>query len=61
MNEKKPFDDGNEFLQKHIGVPKEGKMNKLPKPLRMIAYSVIGFIVLFLILMLVSYVLYFIN
>ena len=61
MNEKKPFDDGNKYLQKHIGVPKEGKMNKLPKPLRMIGYSVIGFMVLFLILMLVSYVLYFLN
>ena len=61
MNEKKPFDDGNEFLQKHIGVPKEGEVNKLTKPLRMIGYSVIGFIVLFLILMLASYILYFLN
>jgi len=61
MNEKKPFDDGDEFLQKHIGVPKEVKINKLPKPLRIIGYCIIGFLFLSLILMLISYLMYFLN
>ena len=61
MNEKKPFDDGNEFLQKHIGVPKEVKIKKLPKPLRIIGYFIIAFIVLSLVLMLISYLMYFLN
>ena len=61
MNEKRPFDDGDEFLQKHIGVPKEVKIKKLPKPLRIIGYCIIGFLFLSLILMLISYISYFLN
>ena len=60
MNKKKPFDDGNEFLQNHIGVPIEVKISKLPKALRIIGYSIIALIVLILILLLATYLMYFI-
>ncbi|MFD1032824.1 amino acid transporter [Metaplanococcus flavidus] len=61
MNEKKPFDDGNEFVQKHLGVPSEEKVKHLPLPLKVIKYCVIGLIFFSIITMLVAYIINFSN
>ncbi|WKA53202.1 hypothetical protein [Planococcus shixiaomingii] len=60
MEEKKPFDDGNEFILKHLGIPagvSSGKKNaKLPMPLRIFQYFIVGFVVLSFVLVFISYI-----
>lgn len=56
MKEGKPFAGGNEFSQKHVAAP----INKLPKFLLIIVFSVIGLILLSVILMLILFSLYYV-
>lgn len=53
MDEKKPFNDVGEHYQKHVGgIPSDTNLKKMPRPIRLIGYFLIGcgaiFIVLFL-------------
>ncbi len=50
MQEKKPFNDGSDYLQKHIGVPDNIKINKLPRFIKWIGCFMLLFLVLFLII-----------
>lgn len=46
MYGRRSFNDAGDFLETHIGVPSEDKaanMSKLPKPIRIIGYFMIGF------------------
>lgn len=60
MNEKKPFDDGNEFVQNHLGIPEDAPNNKetkAPLPVRLISYFIFGFIGICFLLLLVAFIL----
>lgn len=61
MNEKKPFDDGNEFVKNHLGVPSGEKIKHLPFPLRIIKYCIIGFIGFSFIMLIFAYMIHFFN
>lgn len=48
MNHKKPFDDGNDFLKKHIGIPDKANIKKLPKSIKIIGYMMHAGVSLFI-------------
>lgn len=55
MYGRRPFNDAGDFLETHIGVPSEGKVaniSKLPKPIRLIGYFMIGFMTIWTIIFL---------
>lgn len=54
MDERKPFNDANEHLTKHVGIPQKVEINKLPKPLRFFGYFVITFVSLSTILIIIG-------
>lgn len=37
MNRKEPFDDGNDFLKRHIGMPDQVDIKKTPTPVEIIS------------------------
>lgn len=41
--EKKPFNDVDEYNQKHMGTPSSYNMKQMPKPIRIIGYILISF------------------
>lgn len=44
--DKKPFNDVDEHYQKHVGTPSSYNMKQMPKPIRVIGYFMISFIVI---------------
>ena len=44
--EKKPFNDVDDHHQKHIGTPSSYDMKQMPKPIRIIGYFMIGFMLI---------------
>ncbi|QPR68316.1 amino acid transporter [Lysinibacillus macroides] len=54
MSHKNPFDDGNDFLKKHIGIPDQANIKKLPKPIKIIGYLMLAGVSLFILLIIIA-------
>lgn len=46
MQEKKPFNDVNDYVQKHIGIPEKAEIKKLPRLLKWVGYLLGTFVFL---------------
>lgn len=65
MDEKKPFDDGNEFVQKHLGIssgsPTDNQDTQMPLALKIMGIFILGFIGICFILLFVAFFIHLSN